>query len=113
MPFCPLCLSVGDLKEKTYIRVKHNASCPLVGFSAEYRFHPARKYRLDWADPIHKIAVEAHGSVWKQGRHTRGQGFLNDREKMNLAQSMGWRVIEVSTEQVTDGTLLKRLEIMQ
>ena len=41
----------------------------------EYRFHPTRKWRLDW---FHEsgVGVEIEGGIWTKGRHTRGKGFL-------------------------------------
>lgn len=69
----------------------------------EYRFHSIRRWRFDAAFPEKKVAVEVHGSVYQQGRHTRGKGFENDREKMNEAQLLGWKVLEYSTGQVRDG----------
>ena len=60
----------------------------------EHRFAPPRRWRLDFAWPEHRVAVEVHGAVYRQGRHTRGGGFLKDREKMNTAQLMGWKVLE-------------------
>lgn len=58
----------------------------------EYRFHPKRLWRFDYAFPEHKIALEVEGGVWTQGRHTRAEGFLGDIEKYNTATLMGWRV---------------------
>lgn len=58
----------------------------------EYRFHPVRRWRFDWAVVERKIAFEFDGGVFTGGRHTRPVGFSNDREKMNVAQSMGWQV---------------------
>jgi len=69
--------------------------CP----TPEHEFHDSRKWRLDFAWVEHKVAVEEHGGVWTRGRHTRGQGFINDREKMNEAQLLGWVVLEVTTQQ--------------
>ena len=80
----------------------------------EYRFHPSRKWRLDWAWPEYKVALEKHGATWQQGRHTRGAGFAKDREKMNEAQLMGWIVIEATTDMIRSGLaadqLLRALE---
>lgn len=76
------------------------AWCKTHGLPApelEYRFHPIRKWRFDFAWKEQKVAVECHGSVWVAGHHTRGQGFLDDREKMNTALSLGWRVFEVGS----------------
>lgn len=58
----------------------------------EFRFHPERRWRFDYAIPSHKIAVEVEGGVWTGGRHTSPKGFLNDMEKYNAAALLGWRV---------------------
>ena len=71
----------------------------------EYRFHPIRKWRFDYACPAARIAIELNGGVWSGGRHVRGAGYLRDREKINAAQLMGWRVIELGTGAVTDANL--------
>lgn len=68
----------------------------------EHMFHPVRKWRMDYAWPDHKIALEVHGATYSQGRHTRGAGFAGDREKMNEAQLHGWIVIEVATDNIKD-----------
>lgn len=62
----------------------------------EYKFHPERKWRFDYAVPEHKIALEVEGGVWTSGRHTRPQGFLGDIEKYNTATLMGWRVFRTT-----------------
>ena len=63
----------------------------------EYRFHPTRRWRFDFADPETKVAVEIDGGAFIGGRHTRGVGFVKDQEKLNTATSMGWRVFRYST----------------
>lgn len=64
----------------------------------EFRFHPKRLWRFDYAIPEHKIALEVEGGVWTQGRHTRPKGFLGDVEKYNTATLMGWRVFRTTPE---------------
>lgn len=72
----------------------------------EFKFHPTRRWRFDYAIPEHKIAVEVEGGVWTNGRHTRPQGFLGDIEKYNTATLMGWRVFRTTpTELVRTATL--------
>jgi very-short-patch-repair endonuclease len=66
----------------------------------EYRFHPTRKFRFDYAIPSKKIAIEQEGGAWTNGRHTRGKGYISDMEKYNLATSMGWRVLRFTPEQM-------------
>lgn len=76
----------------------------------EFRFHPRRLWRFDLSWPDYKLAVEVHGGVYSQGRHTRGSGFTKDREKINAAIEMGWSVLEYSTEQVVSGEAIRQIE---
>lgn len=62
----------------------------------EYKFHPERKWRFDYAIPKYKIALEVEGGVWTRGRHTRPKGFLSDMEKYNTATLYGWRVFRTT-----------------
>jgi very-short-patch-repair endonuclease len=72
----------------------------------EYRFHPERKWRFDYAIPQYKIAIEVEGGVWTGGRHTSPKGFMGDMEKYNTATAMGWRVLRtVPTELLTRATM--------
>lgn len=68
-----------------------------IQMQTEYRFHPTRKWRFDYADPENKIAVEIDGGAFIQGRHTRGLGFIKDQDKCNAAVVLGWRVFRYST----------------
>lgn len=59
----------------------------------EFRFHPVRRWRFDYAFPKFKVALEVEGGVWTGGRHVSPKGFLGDMEKYNTAAVMGWRVL--------------------
>lgn len=72
-------------------------------FVREYKFHPVRKWRFDFADIENMIAVEVEGGTWTNGRHTRGQGFQDDCIKYNAAQSLGWQVYRFDAPMVTKG----------
>lgn len=73
----------------------------------EYQFYKQRKWRFDYAIPLHKIALEVEGGVWIGGRHNRAKGFLNDMEKYNTAALLGWRVFRTTPENlITEKTLL-------
>ena len=71
----------------------------------EYRFHPTRRWRFDFAFPhlIPPLAIEVHGGTWSRGRHTRGKGFEGDCDKSNAAVLLGWRVLQFTGDQVRDG----------
>lgn len=66
----------------------------------EYKFHPTRRWRFDYAIPDHKIALEVEGGVWTGGRHTSPKGFLGDIEKYNTATLMGWRVFRTTPDEL-------------
>ena len=59
----------------------------------EFRFHPTRKWRFDYAFVDQKVALEIEGAIWTGGRHTRGKGFASDMEKYNAAAVLGWIVL--------------------
>lgn len=59
----------------------------------EFQFHPARRWRFDFAWPAHCLAVELEGGTYSGGRHTRGAGYTADCEKYNAAVAQGWRVL--------------------
>ena len=72
----------------------------LNGYQKEFRFHPKRRWRFDFAWPDKMVAVELEGGTWTGGRHTRGKGFRNDCEKYNSAAFLGWTVIRLTTDMV-------------
>lgn len=75
----------------------------------EFQFHPSRKWRFDVAFLGHLVAVEINGGAWGSGRHVRGQGYLNDLEKLNAGQLLGWTILQITPQQITDGTLSQLL----
>lgn len=67
---------------------------PINRDGKEYRVVPDRGWRFDYAYPDLRIGIEVHGAIWIQGGHTRGSGFISDREKFNRAAIAGWLVLE-------------------
>ena len=82
----------------------------IAGATQEYRFHPRRQWRFDFAWPAQKVAVEVEGGTWIGGRHTRGSGGENDCEKYAEAMCLGWIVLRVTTRQVRQGKALAWLQ---
>lgn len=66
-------------------------------WQTEYKFHPDRRYRFDFANVDRMIAVEVNGGQWTKSGHSTGRGLQRDAEKLNLAQSLGWTVYVLTT----------------
>lgn len=66
----------------------------------EYRFHPERAWRFDFAHPPSMTAVEVEGGVYSNGRHVRGKGFEEDCLKYSEAALMGWAVVRLTADQI-------------
>ena len=74
----------------------------------EYKFHPEREWRLDYAFRAIKIAVEYEGIFQNQAMknnekiksavHSSVKGVLRDIEKYNAAQLLGWRIIRITAK---------------
>jgi len=69
----------------------------------EYKFHPKRKWRLDYAWPDSKLAVEIEGGIWIRGRHNRALGFLKDKEKYNALAHMRWHLLRFTPQEEKNG----------
>ena len=82
-----------------------NALTPHIPLIPEYKFHPTRKWRFDFAHVGTKVAIELEGGVYSFGRHQRAEGFLEDMEKYNAALALGWRVFRYGTGQVGEGAV--------
>lgn len=102
----------------------------------EYRFHPTRKFRFDFAWPTSKIAVEVEGGLRTQrvkchkcgvlvmqrtkagrftpvfagGRHNSAAGFENDAEKYNLAGNLGWLIVRVTRKMIVGGDAMMYIQ---
>lgn len=76
----------------------------------EWRFHPVRRWRFDFAFVDEKIAIEVDGGTWASGRHTRGPGYEKDCEKVNEAAIKGWRILRFNNKMVEDGRALAFIE---
>lgn len=93
------------MKPSTYVPVIR-ALCAQLGIpdpSAEVRFAPPRRWRLDFGWGKAKVALEVQGGIWTDGRHSRGSGLLKEYEKMNAAAARGWRICYCTPQTLISG----------
>jgi len=76
----------------------------------EYKFYPGRRWRFDFCWPDLHVAVECHGGTHTGKGHVSNTGFRKDREKINHAQTRGWKVYEFTSEMIMDGSAVNFLE---
>lgn len=83
---------------------------------SEFRFTKERRWRLDYAIPELKIAIEVEGGRFKKttyydkkagkfrthigGRHNTATGFKNDMEKYNELAALGWLLVRTTPEEL-------------
>ena len=78
-----------------------------IEMEREFRPIPGRKFRLDFAIPSRKLAVECEGRV-----HRIKERWLADLERRNLLQLDGWIVMYVCREQIFSGEAIGWLKQM-
>ena len=81
----------------------------------EFAAIPGRRYRFDfaWGHPglgNRGLLVEVQGATWIKGAHSTGQGINRDCEKSILAQLLGWRVFQVTRDQIESGQAIQWIE---
>ena len=82
-------------QQNNYNCVRYFSALGLPTPVPEYKFHPIRKWRFDFAWINMKIAMECEGGTWIKdgGRHNRPKGYKADMEKYNQAQLLGWIIL--------------------
>lgn len=80
------------------------------GAIMEYRFHPVRRWKMDYAWPDRMIALEIEGGIYTRGRHTRGKGYEGDCIKYSTAAVLGWCVIRSTYDMLSNGIAFQLLE---
>jgi very-short-patch-repair endonuclease len=77
---------------------------------AEHRFAPPRRWRVDFAFPEHKLAIEIEGGYAIQGHHVRVRGFLRDIEKYNTLALHGYALLRFTPRQIQQGEAYKTIK---
>jgi very-short-patch-repair endonuclease len=93
--------------------------CKAVGLpdpTPEFKFHPTRKWRVDFAWPEIKLAVEIDGGIWIPGKSGRGgahslpSNIIRDMEKNNELSILGWHLLRFTPGQVKNGGAISTIE---
>lgn len=74
-------------------------------------FHPIRKWRIDYAWPEYKVALEIEGGVWTNGRHVRPSGYIKDMEKYNSMEMYGWLLLRYVPAGINYGQIRNAIEL--
>ena len=90
-----------------YVWLAHNGPTPMI---KEYKFNNKRKWRVDFYNPLARIAVEIEGGIWSGGRHIRPAGFIKDIEKYNSLSSFGILLFRVPAHQITSKWVIPIIE---
>jgi very-short-patch-repair endonuclease len=90
-------------KEKQRLEAYLNRYADRFKLEREYRFHPVRKWRFDWALMEPMVAVEFEGGVFLGRGHTGGVIYGQNCEKYNQAALMGWRVLRFTAPMIRQG----------
>lgn len=76
--------------------------CGLPEPMLEFKFHPERKWRFDFAFIIPSdntfVALECEGGIYTRGAHGSISGIKRDMEKYNAAAARGWRILRVTPD---------------
>ena len=99
---------MSDLEDQLEFQLK---SVKITGFTREYKFHPKRRWRLDFAWVDQKIGVEVEGGIWlPRSGHNTGVGISRDVEKGNSLTLLGWKLIRVTGKMIKNGEALNLIE---
>ena len=97
-------IKTGWIDDSRNIKNKEKYKDPFIQFVKqelgievwpEFYFSTDRLFRIDYAIPEYKIAIEQEGGIWMKGNsgHSSGTGIARDMEKNNLLVEKGWRLI--------------------
>jgi very-short-patch-repair endonuclease len=86
-------------REERFVRLWKLIGGPTL--EREFRFHPERRWRADFAQVEARVLIEVEGGIWVNGRHNRASGFNADLEKYLEAGLLGWRVFRLGPDQIT------------
>lgn len=78
----------------------------------EYKFHPNRKWRMDFAWITFKLFIEKEGGIYEEngGGHRSIKGFLSNMEKYNAAAEMGWVLLRYLPQDIHSPETMQQIK---
>lgn len=70
---------------------------PFIIPERQYRWHPERMYRADFAFVEERVLVEIQGTRSLKSRHLTPNGYHQDAIRMCEAQIMGWKILYIDS----------------
>ena len=98
----------SELEEELAFQLK---AIGLSGFTRQYKFHPDRKWLLDFYREGWGIEVQGGGWVEGGGGHNRNALVMaRDFEKFNACSELGLKLLLYTGEQIKDGSAIAQIE---
>lgn len=92
--------------EREYRFAAHAVGGPGKGLRIRLEEAGLKDWKMDFAWPDIKLAVEIEGGIWVGGRHNRGGGMIEDMRKYNAAALMGWKVLRFDGSAIRSGAAI-------
>ena len=89
------------MSKKLFPQVCQNYGLPIP--KPEHRFHPKRRWRIDWFFQMgnKKVVLEVEGATWtSKSRHTHRGGYHKDMEKYNAMSECGIFLLRITPQQL-------------
>lgn len=96
--------------EREYRFAAHAVGGPGKGLKGRLEEAGLKDWRMDFAWPDRKLAVEIEGGIWTGGRHNRGVGMVGDMRKYNAAALMGWKVLRFDGDAIKSGEAINTVQ---
>jgi len=74
-----------------------------------FKFHPTRRWEIDWAWESLKIGIEVDGGVWSSGAHARPANIIRDMQKHNALIDLSWRVWRFTPQEAISGLAVQHV----
>lgn len=80
----------------------------------EFRFHPGRKFRVDFCHLSTRTCIEIEGGIFnKRGGHSSITGILRDIEKYNEMTYLGFRLIRLHTKSIDVENITRLIRFLE